>query len=218
MTRELTPKQNDFMQEAILQFRDLGFSRAPNPDGTQLLSRPIDIGEQWIHFSFSETFLKINITVNIGMTCNVIEDLLAELSGTPHVEGDSRVGTLGTDLGRLVQKRPPDWVIFRDGLAIETCADIKQAFKIYALPILDQIITLNDVFVTLVSGNRALPEQGLSNPTELGRAKRALATSFLLSNDLFDTTRKTETSKLIYSGDREELMILGNMLDGYKTS
>lgn len=173
----MTPAGNDVKSLLLnrLGKHVSGLGWQPKPS-RQAFVRKTEAGLATFHLSFIAHPDDIDVTADIAVRLDAVEELVSSVEGRP-LSGTKDRSTLGTDLGNLADGRQKRWTI-RDSESVDAvAADIFREFQAFGVPYVERFSTLQAALEVL---SRDDPSGWLHSPLPGARCLRAVAAASLL--------------------------------------
>ncbi len=141
------------LQRAVLA----SLSTALQADGFRLweqdLWRPKADVRQIVHVSFIRHADDLDLTLDVAVRHNEIEDRLAKVSRLP-ARQKRRTATVGVELGNLADGRQKRWRLTEPSDVTGVVADALAWIRRFGLPFLDRFSSLDEIVAVLQSSSR----------------------------------------------------------------
>lgn len=174
--KETTRLQNKFLLEVSKHVGKYGFS---NKIKEQSFEKKTDFGKVCIHFSFGRPTNSFDITIDVGIRFDDLENLINETVSYLSEKAKKETYSMGCELGNLSQGKPKYWVIGKDEDIIPVALEIISFFERIGLPYLEKYSNMRNAKEALSSDG---PSAWLYSAFDSYRAKNAVGLTFLLDN------------------------------------
>jgi hypothetical protein len=143
----------------------------------QSFSRITPFGRQTFHLGFIKHASDVDVTADVAIRIDALEDLLNEWNGTLSTAERKRTHSLGAELGNIAEGRQHRWALASDQDVPTTAASVIARFEAVGLPYIQRYSDLDHALEALSGDDRAA---WLHAPVHDVRASRAVGLAFVL--------------------------------------
>jgi hypothetical protein len=168
--------QDRFFAALARRMVEHGFESRPRE---QSFSRKTSFGRQTFHVSFIKHAHDCDITADVAIRINALEDLLNEWNATLSKAERKQTHSMGAELGNITEGRQRRWTLVSEDDIPETVASVMALFESVGLPYLEKYSNLEQALEAVSGDDRA---SWLHSPFHDLRANRAVGLAFVLGH------------------------------------
>ncbi|HWO25765.1 MAG TPA: hypothetical protein VNO30_43815 [Kofleriaceae bacterium] len=169
MTRTLRELEHELLRETGKRLARFGFSTRPKG---QTFHHDIDGGRVGIHLSFIEHESDVDVTVDVAIRFDAVEDLVHRSNKLLSKKEKADTFTLGAELGNLERGEPFRITVSTTGEVGRAADGIERKLETVGLPYIEQYSQPGAAYSLLSRDDR---EVWVHSPIHAERAKRACA-------------------------------------------
>ena len=156
----------------------------PDTPKRQSFEKPVPGGLWCLHLSFIRHHIDFDITADVAIRFDAVEEFLAANLPLESAEATSKHFTMGVELGNLSRGRYIRWTVARSGHVRKAVKGIAHAFRSIALPYFEEYSDPERALAVLSKDDELARTH---SPIHLSRALRAVAMAHILGKrDLVD--------------------------------
>ena len=148
--------------------------------GGQEFQKRYEWGCAEIHLSFIEHDHDFDVTVDVGIRFDAVEDLVHRNNKLLTAKEKANTFSMGGELGNLMEGKPVRWTVASEVDVSNVAEEIWERIADTAIPYVEQYGDMNRAIEILSSEERAA---WIHSPIHGERAKRAVALAILLRDD-----------------------------------
>jgi hypothetical protein len=168
--------QDDFFAALARRMAEHGFeSRARD----QSLARKTPFGRQTFHVSFIKHTHDCDVTADVAIRIDALEDLMNEWNATLSKSERKQTHSMGAELGNISEGRQRRWTLASKDDVPGAVSSVMALFESVGLPYLEQYSNLERVLAVVSGDDRA---SWLHSPFHDLRAQRAVGLAFVLGH------------------------------------
>jgi len=145
----------------------------------QSFTRKTPFGRQTFHVSFIRHAHDCDVTADVAIRIDALEDLLNEWNGTLSKSERKQTHSMGAELGNISEGRQRRWSLASEDDIPEAVPSVMALFESVGLPYLERYSNLEQALADLSGDDRA---SWLHSPFHDLRAERATGLAFVLGH------------------------------------
>lgn len=166
---------------------------------TQDIFKLYDWGKAAIHLSFIEHHNDFDVTVDVAIRFDLLEDLVNKKNSLLSAKEKKNTFSMGAELGNLKEGKPKRWTITGDTDFGVVAEEIRKCVVETAIPYIEQYCDMRKAIDILAGDDSAA---WLHAPIHSERAKRAIALAWLLGGK--PLAERMMESKLLFLRNRKD--------------
>jgi hypothetical protein len=166
--------QDGFFAALARRMAEHGFESRPRD---QRFVRKTPFGRQTLHVSFIKHQHDCDVTADVAIRIDALEDLLNEWNGTLSKSERKQTHSMGAELGNISEGRQRRWSLTSEDDIPEAVSSVMTLFESAGLPYLEKYSNLERAFEALSGDDRA---SWLHSPFHDLRAQLAIGLAFVL--------------------------------------
>jgi hypothetical protein len=183
-----------YLQEELLSRLDDLLVRKGFKRREQDFYRNIAGGRQAFHLSFIKHSNDFDVTADVAVRHNALEDLINEGNSRLSSREKSQTYSIGAELGNISIGQPIRWTVSSESEIPQVCSGLLASFEKIGLPYLQRYSFLDEVLRAISGDDRA---SWLHSPIHSERAMRAIGVAYLLrKKELFHQLVATKAKYL----------------------
>jgi hypothetical protein len=168
--------QDRFFAVLAQRMLEHGFEGRPRE---QSFARKTPFGRQTFHVSFIRHAHDCDVTADVAIRIDALEDLLNEWNATLSKAERKQTHSMGAELGNISEGRQRRWTLASENDVPETASSVMAHFESVGLPYLEKYSNLEQALAALSGDDRA---SWLHAPFHDLRAARATGLAFVLGH------------------------------------
>ena len=168
--------QDAFFAALARRMAEHGFESRPRD---QAFVRKTPFGRQTFHVSFIKHAHDCDVTADVAIRIDALEDLLNEWNATLSKAERKQTHSMGAELGNISEGRQRRWTLASEDDIPEAVSSVMALFQSVGLPYLEKYSNLEQALVAVSGDDRA---SWLHSPFHDLRAKRAVGLAFVLGH------------------------------------
>jgi hypothetical protein len=166
--------QDGFFAALARRMAEHGFESRPRD---QSFTRKTPVGRQTFHVSFIKHANGCDVTADVAVRIDRLEDLLNEWNGTLSKSERKQTHSMGAELGNISEGRQRRWTLAGEDNIPEAVSSTMALFESVGLPYLQKYSDLEQALAALSGDDRP---SWLHSPFHDLRAQRAIGLAFVL--------------------------------------
>jgi hypothetical protein len=148
--------------------------------GSREFEKRYEWGRAAIHFSFIEHDHDFDVTVDVGIRFDAVEDLVHRNNKLLTAKEKTNTFSMGAEIGNLTDGKPIRWTVASQAGVGHVAAEISGRIASTAIPYVERYGNMNRAIEVLSSDDDTA---WIHSPIHGERAKRAVALALLLRDD-----------------------------------